>query len=855
MKVCIVGGVAGGATAAARLRRLNEQAQIIIFERGEYISFANCGLPYHISGKIKDRSRLLLQTPESFFSRFQVEVRVNHEVLAINPGQKSIRVKNLKTGTEYHESYDYLILATGAYPFVPSIEGVGARMFMSLRDMADMDAIIAHIKAFGVREAVVAGGGFIGLEMAENLVEMGIRTHLVEMINQVMAPFDPEMANIIHAKLAESGVCLHLGDGIQKIVGDTKGKVILKSGVELKADLVIGALGVRPDNKLAKEAGLRIGTTGGIAVDEHMRTSDPFIFAVGDAVETTHFVGETPVLIPLAGPANRQGRIAADNICGLSSSYQKTLGTAILKVFDLQAACSGLNEKQVRQSGLKYQAIHLHPLHHAGYYPGALPISLKVLFEVPSGKILGAQGVGAQGVDKRIDVLATAIRAGMTVYDLEHLELSYAPPFGSAKDPVNMVGFVGSNILRGLVKVVTYDQVVAIENPLFLDVRTKAEFMLGSIPQAINIPVDELRARIRELPPDRQIIITCQVGIRAYMAYRILSQSGFEQLSILSGGYKTYVHYTAKFPPAPDCSQAHKVPEGNSHRAEPPCCSSYPATTTSGSSSACCGNPSAEVSEKSSSVARASAQAAEEELDLSGLQCPGPIMRLSQKLETMKPGARVAVKAQDPGFAKDLPAFCQAAGHKVLEATWKGSDYWALIEKAEKEQNLSLDNHRDNGGGKRKTIVVFSDDLDRALATFVIANGARAMGSEVTLFFTFWGLNILRKEQTAALVQKSFLDRIFGLMMPKGARQLRLSKLHMLGMGTGMMKYVMREKNIDSLARLIDMAQKAGVKFVACSMSMEVMGIKKEELIDGVEIGGVAQYLSEADRANVNLFI
>ncbi|MEW6381694.1 MAG: FAD-dependent oxidoreductase [bacterium] len=833
MKVCIVGGVAGGATAAARLRRLNEQAQIIMFERGDYISFANCGLPYHISGKIKDRSRLLLQTPASFFSRFQVEVRVNNEVLAIEPARKSIRVKNLKTGAEYHESYDYLILSPGAYPFVPPLEGADARMFMRLRDMADMDAIIAHIREHKVREAVVIGGGFIGVEMAENLVEMGIRTHLVEMMNQVMAPFDPEMANIIHAKLAEKGVCLHLGDGIQRIVGDTKGKVILKSGAELNADVVIGALGVRPDHKLARDAGLQIGTTGGIAVDEQMRTSDPFIFAVGDAVETTQFVEGRQVHVPLAGPANRQGRIAADNICGLNSRYQKTLGTAILKVFDLQAASTGLNEKAAQRGGIKYQAIHLHPFNHAGYYPGASQMTLKVLFEVPGGRVLGAQGIGAEGVDKRIDVLATAIRAGMTVYDLEQLELSYAPPFGSAKDPVNMAGFVGSNILKGLVNVVTYDQARAIENPLFLDVRTKPEYMLGSIPQSVNIPVDELRSRMHELPKDRHIVITCQVGIRAYVAYRILKQSGFEHLYNLSGGYKTYSHSTARISPAPDCGQGNDVPD---------CCQS---SSGNGSSSACCG-----TSGDSGGKTSASTSAQVEELDLTGLQCPGPIMRLSRKLETMKTGDRVAVRASDPGFTKDLPAFCQAAGLKILDTRWEGRDYHALIERAEKEHRQSGNNHN----GNRKTIVVFSNDLDRALATFVIANGARAMGNEVTLFFTFWGLNILRKER-ATPARKPLLDRMFGMMMPKGAQRLKLSKLHMLGMGTGMMKYVMKEKNVDSLASLIEAAMKSGIKFVVCSMSMDVMGIKKEELIDGVEVGGVAQYLSEADRANMNLFI
>jgi len=819
MKVCIVGGVAGGATAAARLRRLDEKAHIVMFERSDYISFANCGLPYHISGKIKDRSSLLLQTPERFFSRYHVEVRVKNEVLAINPQKKMIRVKNSKTGQEYDESYDYLILSPGAYPFIPPIEGIKADMFKQLRTISDMDAIITHSKNNQVKEAVVIGGGFIGIELAENLSEMGINTHLVEMTNQVMAPFDREMAAIIHAKLAEKGVHLHLSDCVQKIVGDRHGKVILQSGDELLADLVIGAIGVRPENKLAKEAGLQIGATGGIVVDDHMRTSDPHIFAVGDVVEITHFVEGRQMLIPLAGPANKQARIAADTICGLNSCYHKTLGTSIVKVFDLQTASTGLNEKMAQRSNITYQAIHLHPFNHAGYYPGASQMTLKVLFEVPSGKILGAQCIGAEGADKRIDVLATAIRAGMTVYDLEQLELSYAPPFGSAKDPVNMAGFVGSNILKGLVNVVTYDQMREIENPLFLDVRTKQEFMMGGIPGAVNIPVDQLRLRMKELPNDSPIVIYCQVGIRAYLAFRILKQSGFEHLYNLSGGYKTYSHYLAE-------AQA----------AVSVCMSNAPVSSL-------CSAPNA--SNEKGALTEGS-----EELDLTGLQCPGPIMKLSKKLETMNIGDKVLAKASDPGFVKDLPAYCNVTGNKILSTECRGSEYLALIERAAKGENKM----GNNGQGDRKTIVVFSNDLDKALATFVIANGARSMGSEVTLFFTFWGLNILRKEQ-ANSVKKSLLDRMFALMMPKGAKRLKLSKLNMAGMGTEMMKYVMKEKKIDSLPILIQKARESGIKFVACSMSMEVMGINKDELIDGIEIGGVAHYLSEADQSNINLFI
>jgi NADPH-dependent 2,4-dienoyl-CoA reductase/sulfur reductase-like enzyme/rhodanese-related sulfurtransferase len=549
MKVCIIGGVAGGATAAARLRRLDEKAQIILFERGDYISFANCGIPYHISGRIKERKSLLLQTPERLWINFRIEVRVRNEVLAIDPRRKLVRVRNLTTGDEYAEPYDYLVLAPGAYPLIPPIEGTGAAMFMSLYDIPGMDAMISRIDEQHVQNAVVIGGGFIGVEIAENLVDRGIRTHLVEMLDQVMTPFDLEMAGIIQARLVSGGIDLHLSDGVKRIVGDAGGRVVLESGLELPAGLVVSAVGVRPEITLAREAGLQIGATGGIAVNAGMMTSDPAIFAVGDAVETTHLVGGMQVLIPLAGPANKQARIAADNICGLDSRYPGSLGTSIVKVFDLQAGATGLNEKTARRNNLNYQAVHLHPLSHAGYYPGAATISLKLLFEVPGGRILGAQCIGTDGADKRIDIIATAIRAGMTVYDLQQLELSYAPSFGSAKDPVNMAGFVGSNILKGLVDSVTWDRAAAMENVLFVDVRTRKEFDAGNIPQSLNMPHEELRERIGELPKDRDLVVLCRSGVRSYAVCRVLRQSGFELLSNLSGGYISYCHYTGKATP------------------------------------------------------------------------------------------------------------------------------------------------------------------------------------------------------------------------------------------------------------------------------------------------------------------
>ena len=543
MKICIVGGVAGGASAAARLRRLDEKVEIIMFERGKYISFANCGLPYHISGKIKKRSSLLILTPESFEARFNVDVRVNNEVLSIDKQEKIIQVKDLKKNENYNETYDKLILAPGAAPFVPPIKGIDSDIFMNLRNIPDLDRIISNIKENNVKRAVVIGGGFVGVEVAENLSELGIKTSLVELLDQVLLPLDKEMANIVHHKLQERGIQLYLSDGVKEISNQS---VVLNSGKEIEAGIVIGAIGVRPETGLAKEAGLKLGETGGIIVNGHMRTSDPDIYAVGDAIEVTHFVTGSYELIPLAGPANKQGRITADNICGIPSVYKGTQGTGILKVFNLQVAFTGINEKQAIETGMNYKAIHLHPNNHASYYPDSYQTSLKVLFDIDSGKIYGVQCIGPDGVDKRIDVFATAIRSGMTVFDLEELELAYAPPFGSAKDPVNMAGYIGSNIVKGIFKSVTFDEIKKIKNPLLVDVRTPIEFKLGNIPHSINIPVDELRLRINELPKDRNIVIYCQVGIRGYIAYRLLIQSGFKDICNLSGGYKTYLNYIYK---------------------------------------------------------------------------------------------------------------------------------------------------------------------------------------------------------------------------------------------------------------------------------------------------------------------
>ncbi len=541
-RVLIVGGVAGGASTAARLRRLCENARIVLFERGDHISFANCGLPYHIGNVIKEKDRLLVQTPEQMKKRFRIDVRVRSQVLRIDREKKALVVRDLATGREYAEPYDVLVLSPGAEPVRPPIPGAQIGRVFTLRSIADMDAIKRLVDEEKPARAVVLGGGYIGLEMTEALVERGLQVSLVELEPQVMGTVDPEMAFPLHQELRSHGVELLLGTSVTEIrerSPDTL-DVRLSDGQTRQAGLVVMSVGVRPEAKLAREAGLKIGDRGGIVVSSHMQTSDPSIYAVGDAVEVADFVGGHPTLVPLAGPANRQGRVAADNICGRDSTYHSTQGTAICKVFTLAAATTGLNEKTLRRIGRRYEKVYVHPAHHAGYYPGASQMSLKLLFDPQDGRILGAQAVGTSGVDKRIDVIAVAMRAGMTVRQLQDVELCYAPPFGSAKDPVNYAGFVASNVISGDMPVCHVEDVV---NPsadkMLLDVRSPTEVKAGTIPGAVNIPVDELRNRLRELPRDKEMLVFCQVGLRGYLAGRILSQAGFKCRN-LTGGYKTY---------------------------------------------------------------------------------------------------------------------------------------------------------------------------------------------------------------------------------------------------------------------------------------------------------------------------
>ncbi|MBT3193871.1 MAG: FAD-dependent oxidoreductase, partial [Verrucomicrobia bacterium] len=796
MKLVVVGGVAAGMSCAARTRRLDEHAEIVVLERGEHVSFANCGLPYHIGGTIQERDRLLLQTPASLRRMLGLDVRVGHEVLSISREAKAVTVRDLATGDTYEEAYDKLVLAPGAAPIRPNLPGIDDPRILVLRNVSDMDRIQTVLDA-GAKSAVVIGGGYIGIEMAENLKERGLEVDLVEMADQLMTPLDPEMTRPLEAHARWHGVRLHLGAAAAAFTAtdDKQLRVELVDGEMLTADLVIMAAGVKPESQLARDAGLDVGERGGIRVDQHLCTSDPDIYAGGDAVEVTDHVMQTPAQIPLAGPANRHGRTIADNLCGGDSIYTTTKGTAIVKVFEMTGGATGTTEKRLKAAGRRYEKLYIHPSGHAGYYPGTATMHVKVLFDPDTGRLLGAQVVGYDGVDKRIDVFATALTAGMTIQDLQHLELSYAPPYGSAKDPVNMAGFVGSNMMAGLVDVWHAEDYPGQTNAgQIIDVRSKAEYESWHIPGARLLPLGSLRDSLDQIDKAKPVFVYCKVGFRSYLAQRLLKQNGFD-VRTLSGGSMTFchTHRTGVCPVSPEAPVV-----------------SY-------------------AEDKSSCQTEATGRRVD--LDLRGLQCPGPIRQLAAALNSARTGDEVCAVASDPGFATDMPLWCRSSGHTLVSVTPRGAETEAIIRKgAPLAANASLTNT------KQKTMVVFSGDLDKVLAAFIIANGAISMGNKMTLFFTFWGLNALRKTAPQA-GGKAFLDRMFGMMMPKGARRLKLSSLNMLGAGTAMMKHVMRTKNVDSLPSLMQQAMDSGVKIVACAMSMEVMGIKREELIDGIEIG------------------
>ena len=813
-RTLIIGGVAGGATTATRLRRRDENREIIVFERGEYISYANCGLPYYIGDTIKSRDALLLQTPEAMKDKYNIDVRIKNEVLEIDPDAKKVIVKDLQTDKIYEESYDDLVIATGSSPLKPQIPGIDHKNIFTLWNVNDMDNIKSYINENKISSAAVIGGGFIGLEMAENLDHANLEVTLIEMQNQVMAPLDLEMANLLHENIIANGVDLILNDGVKAFEdAGEKIKIILTSGQEVIVDMVVLSIGVKPNSELAAKANLALNAKKGIIVDEYLKTSADHIYAVGDVIEVDNFITKEKTMIPLAGPANKQARILADNLCGDQKKYHGSQGSAIAKVFDLNAASVGINEKQLKAmkkvKNKDYFTALINQKSHAGYYPGATNLTLKMIFDA-DGKIYGVQIVGQDGVDKRIDTLATTIRLKGTIYDLMELELSYAPPFSSAKDPVNMLGYVAENILSHKARFIEWDEVDALledkkDDFVILDVTEEMERMVFAIKDSYHIPLGKLRQRINELDKSKLIIPYCAIGVRSYNAARILMQNGFKRVAILSGGTSFYksMHYQQKVTKKKNSSNDH--PNINSDQEM-------------------------------------------KILDCCGLQCPGPIMKVNETLNEMENDEILKVSASDMGFLKDVASWCDKTGNTLLKSERVAQENIAYIKKG------TASTVKKSEVKEGKTLVVFSGDLDKVLASFIIANGAAAMNRPVTMFFTFWGLNALRKSEHVK-VKKPLIDKLFGLMMPRGSQKLKLSKMNMAGMGTAMLKKVMNDKNVDSLETLMKTAMANGVRLVACTMSMDIMGITKDELIDGVEFGGVASYLGDAEEGNVNLFI
>ena len=821
-KYIIVGGVAGGATAAARLRRLDENAKIMMIERGKYVSFANCGLPYYIGEKINERRKLLVQTPEGIRARFNVDVRTESEVIAVDAANKTITIRD--ANATYKESFDALLLAPGAKPIRPRIPGIDNPRILSLRSVNDADLLkkFTDKSVASNGSAVVVGGGFIGVEVAENLKKRGLDVSLVEAAPQIMMPFDPDMVSMLQREIVENGVCLYLNNGVQKFEEAEHGvKTVLADQTELTSDFVVLAIGVQPDTAFLKDSGIELDSRGFIKVNDKLQTSAQDIYAVGDAISLFRIGDRVPMSLALAGPANHQGRLAADNIAGLDRKVRGLQGTSIIKVFGLTAASTGRNERALQKENIQYKSVIAHPFSHANYYPGAQQLTLKILFD-NDGKLLGAQSVGASGVDKRIDVLAVMIRQEANVRDLLSLELCYAPPFSSAKDPVNMVGYMAEDILDGVSENIDFRALndAIQKGAQLIDVRTDMEYQNGHLDNAINIPLDSLRSRLQEIDKDKEIIVYCQVGLRGYYAERILKQHGYKVRN-LSGGYKMATAMMF------DIASANSKLEHNAQKDHP----------------------------MQEETANNTIQT-DHKLDLMGLSCPGPLMRLKEHFDQMKDGEQVCAEASDPGFYYDSESWCKCTGNTMLKREKADNLVRVWIKKggysspcANNASICSADHPHDG-----KTIIVFSGDLDKAIASFIIANGAASMGKKVTMFFTFWGLNILRRPETID-VKKNFIEKMFGKMMPQGSQKLSLSKMNMLGVGAEMIRRIMKNKNIDSLETLIQSAINNGIELVACQMSMDVMGIRQEELIDGVKLGGVGYYLGAADQSNVNLFI
>lgn len=823
-KIVIIGGVAGGATCATRLRRLSEKDQIIIFEKDEHISFANCGLPYYIGGVISDRERLLLETPETFKEKFNIDVRNFSEVISIDVTKKIVTVREVKTGRTYDETYDKLLISTGASPIWLNIPGIEkAKNVFSVRNLVDTDKIHNYIEKEQVKTALIIGGGFIGVELAENLTERGIQSTIVDLASQLLPPLDYEMAKMAQNELEINGVLVYLNDSVQEIKEDGK-TVILKSGLTLKTDLIIMSVGVRPESHLAISGGLKVNQTGHIVTNKQLQTMDAKsgevlkdVYAAGDVIEVTDFIDGSKTNVPLAWPANRQGRLIADHMNGFDISFKGVLGTSIVKVFSLTAASTGNNSKTLDKKKIEYKAVTIIRANHSGYYPGAQDITIKLIFSPETGKILGAQAVGQEGTDKRIDVIATAIRGGLTIFDLPDLELAYAPPYGSSKDPVNIAGYVASNLMKKEYGVVNQEELAKLrkKKALIIDSRSALEFSLGNIDGSINLPYTEIRKNLDKLPEDKNtpILAYCNVGHTGYLLIKVLVNHGYTNVFNIDGGYRSYKALKQKNIPEQLLNPEQRIPLTDEV-------------------------PVKEFKEDNIKIF----------LDARGLQCPGPIMQTYNAVESLKDGEMVQIIATDNGFLPDVEKWSETTGNTLVKKEKTDEGYVAVIRKGTYKTPTK------ETSNENTTIVLFSGDMDKAMAASIIAQGSRSMGKNVSIFCTFWGLNLLRKDKKVK-VKKRGIEKMFGAMMPRGAERLKISKMNFGGLGTKMMKSVMRKKNVDSLEKLVADAREAGVRFIACTMSMDVMGIKKEELIDGIEYAGVATYLGESEKAGVTLFI
>lgn len=800
-KVIIVGGVAGGASCAARLRRLDEAAEIILLERGNAVSFANCGLPYHISGCIAKRDALILQTPESLHSRFNLDVRLQATVTAIDRAGKRVHVTDGQTGKTYTETYDVLVLSPGAEPVAPPIQGLdGAQRVHRLRTLADMDAIIADLP--DAKHATVIGGGFIGLEVAENLRERGLEVALVEGAAQVLAPLDPEVAAPLHTELVSQGIDLRLNTQVTAFADDGK-RITLADGSDLHTDFAVLAIGVRPETDLAKAAGLTLGARDAILVNDQLQTSDPAIYAIGDAIQVKDFVLGYDTLVPLAGPANRQGKLAADHICGRPVRYQGTLGTSVLKCFRLTAASCGNNEKTLQRLDLPYQALHLYPSDHAGYYPNANALLLKVLYRPSDGALYGAQCVGFSEVHKTIDTLATAIYGGLSVYDLADLELCYAPPYSTAKSPVNFAGYVAQNVRDGFaIRPATCLDDLAASDAYILDVRTPAEYKAGHLPEAAFIPLDDLRDRLDELPTDRTIYIHCAVGLRGYYAARLLTQKGYDVVN-LGGGFRLYKsvkdQLKAKPLPAP------------------------PATATPAPAAA----------------APAEAPAAESDIDVTGLQCPGPVVEVARRLSQAPAGSRWRIIAP-AGQADEIRRACTPLADRLTEEAGDGTTIFHLTLGAQ-----------ETSAPKGLSLILYTADPQKIAAALTLAANTRSRGIPVDAVFAFWGLRALAKLPDAApFVPRSELSR----RLSQAADFLNRFHLDKADQLANRLRRTAGERGRDALDQALTQAQASGVNLLACGLSMEAFALSSGDLIDSARRIDLPGYL-QRDKRHTTLFI